>query len=230
MPDATIKGEYHSSRKDKKEFKELLEDNPDLVFIEGREPHSLKSENLTYFLFLIGHLVWLNTVEKYSHEASPVSNKAFEDFVLLEDPLDKLYGNISSIKKFIGFVLAYSSSLIGLIVSLSILSIDLRIGAATYGLIAILSSLLTLFFYFVFLVVLLGVKEREESMISTITKQIEKENPENILINCGELHVSYLESKLESKMNVEVKHSSNKIGKLIYRTRKKVAEFRAVLP
>lgn len=240
MPHATIQGELHGSQGDQQRLLDHHLGDYDQLFIEGRADIDIRGISLKFAIFLIGVLMifWLERLiaviahvysRLFSNTVIDIRREANEAEVPIDDEidsgLDEIYsefkdGGSAYLIHAIMFVLPLFS--FGTLWRLIVFEINQGSWTSPFSLVMLAIHMLSfvlvtgaLFFVGVIILRSPNSAEREQTMASTIVDRSEANGYDQVLISCGDKHVTGITEELrEEGWSVEPNRSGHWISKI----------------
>ncbi|GGL64186.1 hypothetical protein [Halocalculus aciditolerans] len=230
MPEALVKGETHSSKKDKQALLNLDFTEYDAVFREGYDKDYFQRDiDSLYALFAIGHLVYGATYSRLYHSGDEFKRQAKRQGLPVHDRIDAaVYETYEMVPRWQrGGLFLISPLFAGLILGFVVQPVDWvlsRVAPGILGELAFAGVVLTLLcFGFVWalayflLIENRAMYERDEVMAREIVQIVETNGYESVLISCGGNHRSGISSYLrEERWEVKEEATDSLLGKLLH--------------
>jgi len=225
---AVIKGEVHSSRKDKRALLDIDLSQFDAVFKEGRDNNTFNRDiSLVYALFSIGHIVFRATFGKLYVSTDDfeqqVENEGVDFFDDIDTDFEEVYSLISTKKRVLLLFPALIVAALPFGIFLGFVEwVTVRTAPSYLRLVFTVATLaLILLFGFAwacayFQLVLGSVtRARDEYMAENIIEIAEREGYDSIVVSCGDGHCRGISTRLEEKgWETDVRRTENPVGKL----------------
>lgn len=197
MPEVLIKGETHSSEKDKQELLDLDLSRFDAVFREGHDRDYFKRDiTLGYLIFAIGHLLYGGTYARFYESGDEFKEKVEAEgipWVKMDADVAETFEMVPRWKR--GLLLLLSPIMGGLLFGFASIPFQLALRFVAPGWIPVIGAVAVIFLFgfacalgYFLLIEEEVMSDRDDYMAEKIVNLSEKEGYKTVLVSCGGKH------------------------------------------